>query len=139
MPVSKVQARELAKSFLDLSIALSRYRIAQWDELSPAQHRGVGDIAYTLHNYSDDFTTTAVGLALDDLEGDLEAIRKATAKAKKIVATVQIVKDVLEIAAAVVVLGGAIASQNPGAIAKAAADLFKTGQDIAKAKSGKND
>jgi hypothetical protein len=133
MPTSKAQARELSMIFLDLSNSLQKYRIDEWDELTAAQHKEIGGIAWSLHNYSDDFTTTAVGLALNDLEADLEAIRRATAKAKRIVATIETVKDIITVASAVVVLGGAIASKNPAAIAKAAKDLFDSGQEIAKA------
>lgn len=125
MPVSKDQARELAKEFLDLSYALSQFRFNNWSNLTPSQRRSIADVEWTLHNYSDDFTDTAVGLVLDEIRGDLVSIREATAQSIKIIKTIKTVRDVLEVTTGLVVLGGAIASQNPGAIAKAAADLTK--------------
>jgi hypothetical protein len=124
MPISQQQARDLARLFLDLSNSLTKYRLDRWAQLSKAQHRDVADVAYTLHNYSDDFVTTAVGIALQNIQNDLQAIKQATAKALKVVKTVNTVKSVLAVAAAVVSLGGAIASKNPAAIASSAADLF---------------
>jgi hypothetical protein len=64
------------------------------------------------------------------MQGDLKAIADATAKAKKVVATIDAVRDVLKVAAALVVLGGAVASQSPTAIASAAGDLFNTSKTI---------
>jgi len=130
MPTTKAQARELARTFLDLSRGLTQFRLDNWTKLKAPQHRQIADVAYTLHNYSDDFVTAAVGLALADIDEDLEAIRQGTAKALKVVQTVKTVKGVLSVAAAVVVLGGALASKNPSAIAKAAADLYATGRGL---------
>ena len=137
MPITKEQARGLAKTFLDAAYALSRYRFGHWGSLTAAQRRAIADVEWTLHNHSDDFTDSAVGLVLDDIEGDLDAIRNATTRAINVVATVQAVKAVLEVAAGLVVLGGAIASQNPSAIAKAAMDLLEIAQGTAKTSKSK--
>jgi len=83
-----------------------------------------------LLNYSSDFITSAVGIALQDMQEDLNAISEATTKAKRVIATIDTVKDVLNVTAAVIVLGGAIASQNPAAIASAAGDLFNTAKGV---------
>lgn len=130
MPTTKEQARELARTFLDLSRSLTQFRLDRWSKLKPSQHREIADVAYTLHNYSDDFVTMAVGLALADIATDLQEIERATRKALDVVKKVAAVKSVLQVAAAVVVLGGAIASKNPAAIGKAAADLYKTGKSL---------
>ena len=130
MPISKDQARELAKTFRDLSNQLGDFRFKNWADLSLAQRQRIEDAEWTLLNYSSDFITSAVGIALSDIQADLKAISDATAKAKKVIATINTVKDVLKVTAALIALGGAIASQNPSAIASAAGDLFNTAKGL---------
>jgi hypothetical protein len=130
MPITKDQARGLAKTFRDLSNQLGDYRFENWGKLSAGDRRSIEDAEWTLLNHSSDFITTAVGIVLNDMQGDLKAIADATAKAKKVVATIDAVRDVLKVAAALVVLGGAVASQSPTAIASAAGDLFNTSKTI---------
>lgn len=126
MPITKDQAREIAQAFLDASHALGKFRFDNWSNLTKAQRRTIEDTEWDLLNYSNSFVTTAVGIALDDMQADLKAIGDATAKAQKAIETIDRARDVLEVAAGLVVLGGALASQNPQAIASAAGDLFKT-------------
>ena len=130
MPISKDQARELAKTFRDLSNQLGDFRFKNWSNLSTGQRQSIEDAEWTLLNYSSDFITTAVGIALNDMQADLKAISDATAKAKKVIATIGTVRDILKVTAALIVLGGAIASQNPSAIASAAGDLFNTAKGV---------
>lgn len=130
MPISKDQARKLAKTFRDLSNQLGDFRFKNWSNLSTGQRQSIEDAEWTLLNYSSDFITTAVGIALNDMQADLKAISDATAKAKKVIATIGTVRDILKVTAALIVLGGAIASQNPSAIASAAGDLFNTAKGV---------
>jgi len=126
MPISKDQARDLAKTFRDVSNALAEYRFTRWGTLTAAQRQRIEDAEWTLLNYSSDFITTAVGIALPDLEQDLRSITGAIAKAKKVIATVDTVKDVLKVTASLIVLGGAIASKEPRTIFSAVKDLLTT-------------
>ena len=130
MPISKEQARDIAKAFLELSHELGSYRFANWNDLTPAQRRQIEDAEWDLLNYSSSFVTTAVGIALTDMESDLKTITDATAKAQKALETIDTVKDVIKVATALVVLGGAIASQNPSTIGSAAKDLFNVARDV---------
>ena len=130
MPITKDQARELAKTFRDVSNQLGEFRFENWGDLSAAQRQKIEDTEWTLLNYSSDFITTACGIALDDMDADLEAISAAMAKAKKVIATIDTVKDVLKVTAGLVALGGAITSQHPSAILSASRDLFKTSKDV---------
>jgi len=130
MPISKDEARELAKTFRDLSNQLGDFRFKNWSNLSAAQRQKIEDTEWTLLNYSSDFITTAVGIALDDLEADLKAIFDAMGKAKKVIATIDTVKDVLKVTACVIALGGAITSKRPSAIVSAAGDLLNTAKDV---------
>lgn len=129
MPISKEQARDIAKAFLDCSHELGKYRFAHWAQLQPSQRRQIEDAEWDLLNYSSSFVTTAVGVALTNMSSDLNAIIDATEKAKSAIATIQTVKEVLSVVASLVVLGGAIASQNPAAILGAAQDALKTIQE----------
>jgi len=123
MPISRDQARDVAKAFLDVSHDLGSYRFAHWARLTPAQRRQIEDAEWDLLNDSSSFITTAVGITLNDMEADLKAIREATALAGKVVATIKKAREVIQVAAAMVAFGGAIASRNPSAIADAACDL----------------
>jgi hypothetical protein len=126
MPVTRDQARALARSFLDLAHQLGAYRFDRWGELTPAQRQAIEGAEWTLLNHSSDYTTQAVGLALDDLEADLKTVADATAAAADAIAKLGELRKVLKLAAGAVVLGGAIASQNPGAILGAAKELYAT-------------
>jgi hypothetical protein len=125
VPISKDQARVIAQAFLELSHVLGSYRFANWVHLTTAQRRQIEDSEWDLLNYSNCFVTTAVGIALTDMQRDLKTIADATKKAKKVVARIADVRDILKMAAALVVLGGAIASRNPLAIVAAADDALK--------------
>lgn len=124
MPISKQQARDIAEAYLQLSHALGRYRFDNFATLKPAVRQRIEDAEWDLLGASGTITTKAVGIALHDMQDDLKAIADGTARARKAIETIQTVKDVMEVTAAAVVLGGAIVAQNPGAIASAAADLF---------------
>ena len=137
MPISKDQARDLSKAFLDLSHLLGEYRFANWGTLTTGQRRSIEDAEWDLLNYSGSILTVAVGIALEDMQKDLKRITDATAKAKKVVRKIQKVKNVIKVAAAVIVLGGAIASKNPKGIVEASGDLIKVVQDVSKKKQKK--
>jgi len=122
MPISKDQARDIAKGFLDLSHALGTYRFANWGTLKPAQRQQIENDEWDLLNYSSSLVTTTVGVVLNNMKDDLQKINNATEEATKAIATIGTVKDILKVTAALVILGGAIASQNPTAIASAATD-----------------
>lgn len=121
MPISKDQARELGRAFLDVAHALGTYRFDNWNDLTPADRKRIEDEEWDLLTYSSSLTTKAVGVVLEDLKGNLAAIAAGAAQATKVIGTIQEVKAALKIAAAFVTLGGAIVSGNAVAIATAAA------------------
>lgn len=131
MKLTAKQARDLAQSFRSVSVSLGEYRFVNWDSLTKKQRDTIEDAEWTLLNYSSDFVTQAVGLTLDDAKGSLKNIQDATAKAKKAVETIKTIKNVFVIVGAVIKLGAAIVSENPGLIASATGDLFNamTAQD----------
>ena len=132
MPVSKDQARDIAKEFLEASHELGTYRFTNWAKLTPTQRRQIEDAEWDLLNYSGSFVTTAVGIALADMDNDLKNISQFSSRAKKAVGTIKTVKGVINIATALVVLGGAIVSQNPSTILSAAGDVLEAVQEATK-------
>ena len=121
MPISKEQARELGRAFLDVAHALGNYRFDNWNDLKAADRKRIEDEQWDLLTYSSSLTTKAVGVVLDNLKGDLAAIAAGAVQATKVIGTIHDVKVALKIAAAFVTLGGAIVSGNAVAIATAAA------------------
>jgi hypothetical protein len=119
-PISKDQARELGRTFLDVAHALGTYRFESWNDMTAADRKKVEDEEWDLLTYSSRLTTKAVGVVLDDLQGDLATIAAGAAQATKVIGTIQNVKAILTLAAAFGALGGAIASGNAVAIASAA-------------------
>ena len=126
MPLSKDQARELAQSFRDISTQLGEFRFRNWGNLSLEQRQSIEDAEWTLLNYSNELITTAVGLVLNDMQADLNAISAATAHAKKVIETINTVQDVLTVTASLIMFGGSIASGNYNAILSASQDLYNT-------------
>lgn len=124
MPITKDQARDLGRAYLDMSHALGEYRFDNWDDLGAAQRKSIEDLEWSLQNMSSDLTTQAVGAALDDMDADLKALQDATAKAKAVIADIEHVKDLITVATKALALGGALISKHPEAIASAAKDLF---------------
>ena len=129
MPISKDQAREIARGFLETSHELGTYRFAHWAELSAPERREIEDAEWDLLNCSSSFTTSAVGIVLDDLRNDLKTITDATTQARDAIARIKEVKNILTVAASFIALGGAIASGHPGAIADAAKTALKAVKD----------
>ena len=130
MPISKEQARDLGRTFLDIAHELGKYRFENWTALTPVDRRRIEDEEWDLLTTSSSLTTKAVGVALDDLDGDLATIAAGAARAKKVIGTIQDVKVTLKIAAAFVTLGGAIVSGNAVAIATAAAGALEATKGV---------
>lgn len=130
MSISADQARDIANTFMNMSHDIGSYRRDNWKRLTETQRQDLEIARLDLLNYGNCLVTDAVGIVLADMEGDLKAISDATAEAKKAVTTIDHVKDVIEVTAALVQLGGAIASKNPAAIAGAAANAFKTAKKL---------
>lgn len=112
-------ARKLARSYLDASHAVGKYLIDNYQQLSPEERKQLKEAKAALSDYASEFMTLAVGITLDQIQGGLAALKSATAKAKKAIGTIQKTKDLINLAAALVSLGAAIAAKNPSAISAA--------------------
>jgi hypothetical protein len=119
------EARELAQSFRNVSVSLGNYRFNHWDTLTKPQRDTIESMEWTLLNTSSDFITFAVGLTLDEAQASLERIQEATTKAKKAIETIESIRKVITIAGAVIKLGAAIVTKDPGMIVTAINDVLK--------------
>ena len=118
MALTSQEALSLSKQFRDLSVSLGNYRFDNWQTLTPTQRRDIEDEEWSLSIAASDIITKAVGLALDESKSSLKAIKKSVSKAKGAIKKLKKVKQIISIAAAVVGLGAAIVSKDPGSIAK---------------------
>jgi len=117
-PLTSDDALALSKSFRDLSVAITDYRLNNLSTLSEADRKALEEKEWALLNASSDMVTKAVGLTLDESEAAAKKVQGAAATAEKAVKTLKEVRKVITIAAAAVGLAAAIASKDPGAIAK---------------------
>ena len=117
--ITAAQALQLGKDYYESGNAIGKFRLKNWDRLSPDQRLVLGNTGRTLLDHSQDLITHAVGKILDDTQASLNDIRKATADANKTIKTINDIKKVISIAAALVTLATAIYTENPTGIANA--------------------
>lgn len=117
--ITSQEAVDIAHTFLTASNKLGEYRFANWQTLSATERQEMENAEWTLMNYSSDLVTKAVGIALDEAESSLEALLKLTTKAGKAIKNIAEAKKIIGITTALIGLGAALATQNPGAIASA--------------------
>ncbi len=117
-PLTSDDALALSKSYRDLSVAIGDFRFKNWNTLSEGDRKALEEKEWALLNASSDMVTKAVGLTLDESEAAAKKVQGAAATAEKAVKTLKEVRKVITIATAAVGLAAAIASKDPGAIAK---------------------
>ena len=124
MALTSDDAFDLSESIRGIAVALGDYRFKTWDSLSPKDRQALEDAEWSLLDASSNIRTQAVGLVLDETQTSVAKLKATTAKARKAIKTINDVKKGIAIAAATIALAGAIASKDPGAIAKAAKGLY---------------
>jgi hypothetical protein len=117
--ITAAQALQLAKDYNASANAVGDFRVRNWDQLSAEDRLVLGNIGRTLLDHSQDLITYAVGKILDDTQASLNDIRKATADANQSIQSINDIKKVISIGAAVVALAAAIYTENPSGIAQA--------------------
>ena len=123
MALSSDDAGALADLFRDAAAAIRDYLRDNFDTSDSPDYEALNDFAMTLVLKSSEMTTTAVGLAIDDMADDSAELRQVTAEAKDSLGQLQDIRTAINLAAAVVGLATAIASKNPGGAFNAAKDL----------------
>ena len=117
--ITAAQALQLAKDYNESANAIGDFRLKNWDKLSAEDRLVLGNAGRTLLDHSQDLITYAVGKILDNTQASLADIRKATAGANQTIKTINDIKKVISIGAALVSLAAAIYTENPSGIADA--------------------
>lgn len=119
------EARELARSFRDLSVKLGNYRFDHWDRLSEAERKELEDSEWSLLNTSSNLITAACELTLDDAEASAGRVKQAALEANQAVQTLDNVRKVITVAAAAAGLAAAICAKDLSAVKTSCKSLFK--------------
>jgi hypothetical protein len=117
--INAAQALKLAKDYNESANNIGDFRLKNWDKLSAEDRLVLGNTGRSLLDHSQDLITYAVGKILDDTQASLNDIRKATADANNTIKTINDIKKVIAIGAALVTLAGAIYTENPSGIVSA--------------------
>ncbi len=123
MALSSDDVGALADLFQDAAAAIRDYLRDNFDTSDSPDYAVLNDHAMTLVLKSSEMTTSAVGLAIDEMADDSAELRQVTAEAKDSLGQLQDIRTAINLAAAVVGLATAIASKNPGGAFNAAKDL----------------
>ncbi len=122
--ITAAQALELAKDYNRSANLIGDFRIKNWNRLSDEDRLVLGNTGRTLLDQSQDLITCAVGKILDDTQASLNDIKHATADANETIKTIEDIKKVINIGAALVTLAAAIYTENPTGIANAVKNLI---------------
>ncbi len=123
MALSSDDVGALADLFQDAAAAIRDYLRDNFDTSDSPDYVALNDFAMTLVLKSSEMTTSAVGLAIDEMADDSAELRQITAEAKDSLGQLQDIRSFINLSAAVVGLATAIASKNPGGAFNAAKDL----------------
>jgi len=117
------QANDLANQFLALAQAIGDFRYHHWNDLSKAQHQRLASQHWSVLNYGEDILALSTALIMDDVSSSLASIKTITGQIKSTLGTLKDIQKGIDITAAIVMLGAAIISQSPIAIAGAVQEL----------------
>jgi len=119
------QANDLANQFLALAQAIGDFRYNHWSELSKAQHQRLASQHWSVLNYGEDILALSTALIMDDVSSSLASIKTITGQIKSSLGTLHDIQKGIGITTVIVMLGAAIISQSPIAIAGAIEELMK--------------
>ena len=117
------QANDLANQFLALAQAIGDFRYNHWNDLSKVQHQRLASQHWSVLNYGEDILALSTALIMDDVSSSLASIKTITGQIKSTLGTLKDIQKGVDITAAIVMLGAAIISQSPIAIAGAVLEL----------------
>jgi len=118
------QAEQLANQALSLKKAVGEFRNRFFDTLTPPQRDGLRTLAIALGDEVDHLTAVAIKLSLDDLQDTLAHLREITSGVNDAVAHLNEVRKIITVATALVGLGAAITSADPGGVLSAFNDTL---------------
>jgi len=117
--LNATQASELARHFLALAQAIGDYRYRNWKKLSKKDNQQLADFQWSVLNCGEDMLANSTTLVLDDVKNSLAKIEDLTVKVESTLAGLSKIQTIINCAAAIVILGGAVMSKNPNSIAGA--------------------
>lgn len=132
-------ALALARVFREASTALGDYLYANWANILPSDRDKLRSLEVTLLNLATDLVTQAVGIVLDQEQGNLKALSDAANSAKSALEKINSAKNAIKITTALIVLAAAIPTGNLNLIYsafQAVKDAVKGGK---RAKDNKTD
>ncbi len=120
------QAQQLSDNFFDLSVAITDFRITNWEKLSLEENKELGDTRYKLLKSGEDILALATTLIMDEVADSLGKINTITADIKGTIKTLRTIQKGLDLAATLVALGIAIIAKDPQRIGKWIKSVFDT-------------
>ena len=76
------QAYELASNFLGLAQAIGDFRFDNWNSLTKAQNRKLGNFQWSILNHGEDILALSTVLVMDDVQDSLNNIKEITDEIK---------------------------------------------------------
>jgi len=119
------QADDLANQFLALAQAIGDFRYNHWNDLSRVQHNRLASQHWSVLNYGEDILALSTALIMDDVSSSLASLKTITGQIKSSLGALKDIQKGIGITTVIVMLGAAIISQSPIAIAGAIEELMK--------------
>ncbi len=110
------QANILASNFLGLAQSVGDFRYENWNKLSRADNQRLGSLQRSILNYGEDILAFSTVLVMNDVDASLKKIEAITVEIKSTIQSIQKVQKVIDVAAAIVTLAGAIIAKDPQSI-----------------------
>lgn len=117
------QATELSRQFFCIGRAIASFREHHWNNIGREQHQQLSKMQWSIYNYADDLLALSAVISLNEVEESLNQIGHVTREVVDFIEQEQDVNKVINVAARVVVLGGAVISQSPLAVVSTLAEL----------------
>ena len=117
--LTAIQANALSNDFLGLAQAIGDFRYDNWNELSPPQNQQLSNLQWSILNYGEDILALSTTLVMDDVQTSLDKINNITVEIKTTIHQLKNIQKAINVAAAIVTLGGAVISKSLSSIASA--------------------
>lgn len=129
--LTAADALGLARVFREASTAIGDYLNENWANISPRDRDKLRSLEVTLLNLATDLVTQAVGIVLDQGQGNLKALSDAANSAKSALEKINSAKNAIKITTALIGLAAAIPTGNLNSI-------YSTFKAVKAAVEGKN-
>lgn len=103
---------ELGNLVRDAAVSLGDWRIESRSRLSQKEWDELDDKEISLLNFASSIYTSAIGMVLDDSQAPLSRLKSDVEHAKSAIQHIKAFKQALDLASALVLFAGAVASGN---------------------------